>query len=108
MTHHARSTSRSGVIYLPTTSYMEMNEWTLPGTGRTAVYDRPGRARKVGQSIGRYDMTDQSGVATRRHLEAISCHALSGGKLDAQTHAGVVGDRLAALPEAARTYGSPD
>lgn len=28
--HHRRDRSR-GVVYLPTTSYIEMNEWTLPG-----------------------------------------------------------------------------
>ena len=35
--YHARGTTR-GIIYLPTTSYIEMNEWTLP-SGAAAAYD---------------------------------------------------------------------
>ena len=34
---HTRNTTR-GIIYLPTTSYIEMNEWTLPAKA-AAVYD---------------------------------------------------------------------
>ena len=34
---HARGTTR-GIVYLPTTSYIEMNEWTLPPRA-AAVYD---------------------------------------------------------------------
>ncbi len=34
---HARSTT-GGIIYLPTTSYIEMNEWTLP-VRAAAIYD---------------------------------------------------------------------
>ncbi|MDP2824452.1 MAG: DUF1926 domain-containing protein [Sulfuritalea sp.] len=34
--YHARETTR-GIVYLPTTSYIEMNEWTLPAP-RAAAY----------------------------------------------------------------------
>ena len=49
---HARSTTR-GIIYLPTTSYIEMNEWTLPARA-AAVYDELVEREK---REGRYERT---------------------------------------------------
>ena len=49
---HARGTT-GGIIYLPTTSYVEMNEWTLPA-GAAAVYDELVEREK---RTGRYEST---------------------------------------------------
>ena len=49
---HARHTTR-GIIYLPTTSYIEMNEWTLPAPA-AAVYDALVAREK---SAGRYEVS---------------------------------------------------
>ena len=48
--YHASEKTR-GVVYLPTTSYIEMNEWTLPAD-RAAVYSELVKHSKVG---GSYD-----------------------------------------------------
>jgi 4-alpha-glucanotransferase/alpha-amylase len=48
--YHASERTR-GVVYLPTTSYIEMNEWTLPAD-RAGVYSKLVKHSKVG---GSYD-----------------------------------------------------
>jgi alpha-amylase/alpha-mannosidase (GH57 family) len=46
-TFHARNATR-GIVYLPTTSYIEMNEWTLPPQA-AATYDAlAGREKQAG------------------------------------------------------------
>jgi 4-alpha-glucanotransferase/alpha-amylase len=47
---HARSRTR-GIVYLPTTSYIEMNEWTLPAARAHAYADLVVREK----AAGRYD-----------------------------------------------------
>ena len=47
---HARERTR-GIVYLPTTSYIEMNEWTLPALQAQAYADLVGREK----AAGRYD-----------------------------------------------------
>ncbi|MDP1633594.1 MAG: DUF1926 domain-containing protein [Gallionellaceae bacterium] len=49
---HARSTT-GGIIYLPTTSYIEMNEWTLP-VRAAGIYDELVQREK---REGRYERT---------------------------------------------------
>lgn len=48
--YHARENTR-GIVYLPTTSYIEMNEWTLPAP-RAAVYHALVAAEKA---AGRFE-----------------------------------------------------
>jgi alpha-amylase len=48
--YHAREKTR-GIVYLPTTSYIEMNEWTLPAP-RAAAYHALVEAEKA---AGRFD-----------------------------------------------------
>jgi len=48
--YHAREKTR-GIVYLPTTSYIEMNEWTLPAP-RAATYHALIEAEKAG---GRFE-----------------------------------------------------
>jgi len=48
--YHAREKTR-GIVYLPTTSYIEMNEWTLPAP-RAAAYHALIEAEKAG---GRFE-----------------------------------------------------
>jgi hypothetical protein len=45
--YHARVRSR-GVVYLPTTSYIEMNEWTLPAPAAHAYADLVEREKRGG------------------------------------------------------------
>jgi len=45
--YHARCRTR-GIIYLPTTSYIEMNEWTLPPKAAAAYDDLVAREKKAG------------------------------------------------------------
>jgi len=45
---HARSTT-GGIIYLPTTSYIEMNEWTLPARAAAVYDDLVGREKRAGR-----------------------------------------------------------
>ncbi len=42
--YHARSTTR-GIVYLPTTSYIEMNEWTLPAAAADTFANLVGEAK---------------------------------------------------------------
>ena len=44
---HARHTTR-GIIYLPTTSYIEMNEWTLPPPAAATYDELAGREKQAG------------------------------------------------------------
>ena len=46
--HHARSASR-GIVYLPTTSYIEMNEWTLPAPVAHAYAELVAREKEAGR-----------------------------------------------------------
>lgn len=45
--YHAAEKSR-GIVYLPTTSYIEMNEWTLPAESANAYADLIDEAKKDG------------------------------------------------------------
>lgn len=45
---HARTATR-GVVYLPTTSYCEMNEWSLPAPAATAYADLLAREKRAGR-----------------------------------------------------------
>jgi 4-alpha-glucanotransferase len=49
---HARERTR-GIVYLPTTSYIEMNEWTL-GPGASELYTKLVQEQKT---LERYDLT---------------------------------------------------
>jgi hypothetical protein len=49
--YHARARTR-GVVYLPTTSYVEMNEWTLPPEAARVYTEVLGRAK----ASGRYEV----------------------------------------------------
>ena len=94
--HHERHATR-GIIYLPTTSYIEMNEWTLPPTA-AAVYDElVGREKREG-TYARSKAFVRGGIWQDflvRYPEANWMHkrmlALS--------------ERLAALPQASRGAG---
>ncbi|CAG0964684.1 4-alpha-glucanotransferase [Rhodocyclaceae bacterium] len=93
---HARSTTR-GIIYLPTTSYIEMNEWTLPARA-AAVYDEVVEREK---REGRYERTKpflRGGIWKNffmRYPESNWMHKRMLG----------LSDRLAALPPV--TEGNP-
>ena len=45
---HAQQVTR-GVVYLPTTSYIEMNEWTLPATAAATYADLLAREKQAGR-----------------------------------------------------------
>jgi hypothetical protein len=96
---HARSTTR-GIIYLPTTSYIEMNEWTLPARA-AAVYDEVVEREK---REGRYERTKpfvRGGIWKNffmRYPESNWMHKRMLG----------LSDRLAALPSGGRTAALTD
>lgn len=96
---HARSTTR-GIIYLPTTSYIEMNEWTLPAHA-AAVYDEVVEREK---REGRYERTKpfvRGGIWKNffmRYPESNWMHKRMLG----------LSDRLAALPSGGRTAALTD
>ena len=46
--HHSRAASR-GIVYLPTTSYIEMNEWTLPAPAADAYAELVAREKAAGR-----------------------------------------------------------
>ena len=50
--YHARRPTR-GIVYLPTTSYIEMNEWTLPPAAAAAYDEMVEREKRA----GRYELT---------------------------------------------------
>ncbi|MDT3737818.1 MAG: alpha-amylase/4-alpha-glucanotransferase domain-containing protein [Denitratisoma sp.] len=91
---HSRSTTR-GIIYLPTTSYIEMNEWALPARA-AAVYDEVVEREK---REGRYERTKpfvRGGIWKNffmRYPESNWMHKRMLG----------LSDRLAALPPGGRT-----
>ena len=91
---HDRGTTR-GIIYLPTTSYIEMNEWTLPARA-AAVYD--GLVERERQA-GRYEASKpfvRGGIWKNffvRYPESNWMHKRMLG----------LSDRLAALPPGGRT-----
>ncbi len=96
---HARSTTR-GIIYLPTTSYIEMNEWTLPAHA-AAVYDEVVEREK---REGRYERTKpfvRGGIWKNffmRYPESNWMHKRMLG----------LSERLAALPSSGRTAALTD
>jgi 4-alpha-glucanotransferase len=96
---HARNTTR-GIIYLPTTSYIEMNEWTLPAKA-AAVYDEVVEREK---REGRYERTKpfvRGGIWKNffmRYPESNWMHKRMLG----------LSDRLAALPSGGRTAALTD
>jgi hypothetical protein len=96
---HARSTTR-GIIYLPTTSYIEMNEWTLPAHA-AAVYDEVVEREK---REGRYERTKpfvRGGIWKNffmRYPESNWMHKRMLG----------LSERLAALPSSGRTTALTD
>jgi 4-alpha-glucanotransferase len=46
--HHARARTR-GIVYLPTTSYIEMNEWTLPAPAAASYAALVAREKEAGR-----------------------------------------------------------
>ena len=96
---HARSTTH-GIIYLPTTSYIEMNEWTLPAHA-AAVYDEVVEREK---REGRYERTKpfvRGGIWKNffmRYPESNWMHKRMLG----------LSERLAALPSSGRTAALTD
>jgi hypothetical protein len=92
--HHARSASR-GIVYLPTTSYVEMNEWTLPAPAAQRYADLVAREK----AAGRYEADRpflRGGIWRNfmsRYPEANWMHKRMLG----------LSDRLARLPPAARS-----
>ena len=96
---HARSTTR-GIVYLPTTSYIEMNEWTLPAHA-AAVYDEVVEREK---REGRYERTKpfvRGGIWKNffmRYPESNWMHKRMLG----------LSERLAALPSSGRTAALTD
>jgi hypothetical protein len=96
--HHDANVTQ-GVIYLPTTSYMEMNEWTLPAPAARAYRSLVERERSANPSADRHDASQawlRGGIWRNflsRYPEANWMHKRM-LRLSA---------RLAALPEAART-----
>lgn len=91
---HARSTT-GGIIYLPTTSYIEMNEWTLPARA-AAVYDGlVGREKHA----GRYEESKpfvRGGIWKNFFMRYPEANWMHKRML-------VLSDRLAALPAGAGT-----
>jgi len=91
---HARSTTR-GIIYLPTTSYVEMNEWTLPAKAAAVYDDLVAREKQA----GRYEASKpfvRGGIWKNffmRYPESNWMHKRMLG----------LSDRLAALPAGGRT-----
>ncbi len=91
---HARSTT-GGIIYLPTTSYIEMNEWTLPLPAAEIYGDLVEREKRA----GRYEQTKpfvRGGIWKNffmRYPEANWMHKRMLG----------LSARLAALPPGGRT-----
>jgi hypothetical protein len=70
---HARHTTR-GIIYLPTTSYIEMNEWTLPAKA-AAVYDALVAREK---SAGRYESSKPSCAAASGRTSSCATRSPTG------------------------------
>jgi len=91
---HSRSATR-GIIYLPTTSYIEMNEWTLPAPAAAAYDELVAREKQT----GRYEHTRpfvRGGIWTNffmRYPESNWMHKRMLG----------LSERLAALPAGGRT-----
>lgn len=91
---HARGTTR-GIIYLPTTSYIEMNEWTLPPPA-AAAYDALVAREKQAGSYERSKPFVRGGIWKNffmRYPEANWMHKRMLG----------LSERLAALPPGGRT-----
>jgi len=91
---HARGTTR-GIIYLPTTSYIEMNEWTLPPAA-AAAYDALVAREKQAGSYERSKPFVRGGIWKNffmRYPEANWMHKRMLG----------LSERLAALPPGGRT-----
>jgi hypothetical protein len=89
--HHDRNRTR-GVIYLPTTSYIEMNEWSLPPRA-AAIYDEVVAREK---REGRYDRTKpfvRGGIWKNFFMRYPEANWMHKRTL-------VLSDRLAALPQA--------
>lgn len=92
--YHARNKTR-GIVYLPTTSYIEMNEWTLPGP-RATEYHALIEAEKTAGNFDAHKPFLRGGIWRNfmsRYPEANWMH-----KRMLQASA-----RLAALPSAQRT-----
>ncbi len=101
-TEHLRRVSRRasaprGIVYLPTTSYIEMNEWTLPAPAARRLARRWCEQEKRGRPL-----RGAQGLPARRHLAQLP-HALSGIELDAQAHARRSRRGWRRLPAAPRT-----
>jgi 4-alpha-glucanotransferase/alpha-amylase len=93
---HSRGTTR-GIIYLPTTSYVEMNEWTLPAPA-AAIYDELVEHEK---RTGRYERTKpfvRGGIWKNFFMRYPESNWMHKRML-------ALSDRLAALP--AVTEGNP-
>lgn len=91
---HARNATR-GIVYLPTTSYIEMNEWTLPPQAAAAYDALAGREKQAGH-YERSRPFVRGGIWQNfftRYPESNWMHKRMLG----------LSGRLAALPAAART-----
>lgn len=91
---HTRSTT-GGIVYLPTTSYIEMNEWTLPAPA-AAIYDELVEHEK---REGRYERTKpfvRGGIWKNFFMRYPESNWMHKRML-------ALSDRLAALPPGGRT-----
>jgi len=96
---HARSTTR-GIIYLPTTSYIEMNEWTLPAQAAAAYDELVEREKRAGHYESSKPFV-RGGIWKNffmRYPESNWMHKRMLG----------LSDRLAALPSGGRTAALTD
>jgi alpha-amylase len=92
--YHAREKTR-GIVYLPTTSYIEMNEWTLPAP-RAEAYHALINAEKAGGRFEAHKPFLRGGIWRNfmsRYTEANWMHKRMLG----------ASQRLAALPQAQRS-----
>jgi hypothetical protein len=91
---HGANPSR-GVVYLPTTSYIEMNEWTLPAPSARAYHQLVEQEKQAGRFEGRKPYL-RGGIWRNFFMRYPESNWMHKRMLDAS-------QRLAALPPALRT-----
>ena len=91
---HARQKTR-GIVYLPTTSYIEMNEWTLPAPAARAYHALVEQEKQAGRFEARKPFL-RGGMWRNFFMRFPESNWMHKRMLD-------VSARLAALPEALRT-----
>ena len=92
--YHARERTR-GIVYLPTTSYIEMNEWTLPGP-RALEYHALLEAEKAAGRFEAHKPFLRGGIWRNFMMRYSEANWMHKRMLSAST-------RLAGLPAAERT-----